>query len=107
MKFTWGRGSSAGTKQLSRRLPPDRRPKGAIATDEAGEPSVTLRCCPVGEGARSSRRGGGRAPAIMAIPDYQTLMLPVLTLAAKGETRVPAVAEQIANDLGLSQMAQS
>jgi hypothetical protein len=43
----------------------------------------------------------------MAIPDYQTLMVPVLTLASKGETRVPDVAEKIANDLGLSQAAQT
>lgn len=39
----------------------------------------------------------------MAIPDYQTLMLPVLRRAAEGETRVPEVAERIADDLGLSQ----
>lgn len=32
----------------------------------------------------------------MAIPDYQTLMLPVLQLAAAGETRVPEAAEKIA-----------
>ncbi|MBB2842649.1 UNVERIFIED_ORG: restriction endonuclease Mrr [Rhizobium etli] len=37
------------------------------------------------------------------IPDYQTLMLPVLLLAAKGETRVADVAERIADDLGLTQ----
>lgn len=36
------------------------------------------------------------------IPDYQTLMLPVLRLAAEGETRVAEVAERIANDLGLT-----
>jgi restriction system protein len=39
----------------------------------------------------------------MAIPDYQTLMLPVLTLAAHGETRVPAVATKIADQLGLTE----
>jgi restriction system protein len=38
----------------------------------------------------------------MAIPDYQTLMLPVLRYAAQGETRVPDVAERIADDLGLT-----
>ncbi len=38
----------------------------------------------------------------MPIPDYQTLMLPVLRLAAEGETRVPAVAEGIADELGLT-----
>ena len=38
----------------------------------------------------------------MPIPDYQTLMLPVLRLAAEGETRVPDVAERIANLFQLS-----
>lgn len=36
------------------------------------------------------------------IPDYQSLMLPVLRLAAVGETRVANVAEQLADDLGLT-----
>lgn len=36
------------------------------------------------------------------IPDYQSLMLPVLRLAAVGETRVADVAERIADDLGLT-----
>lgn len=40
----------------------------------------------------------------MAIPDYQTLMLPLLTLAANGETRVPAAAAVIADQLGLSEL---
>lgn len=39
----------------------------------------------------------------MTIPDYQSLMLPVLRLAAAGETRVAEVAERIANELGLSE----
>lgn len=38
----------------------------------------------------------------MPIPDYQTLMLPVLRLAAVGETRVADVAERIADNLGLT-----
>lgn len=38
----------------------------------------------------------------MAIPDYQTLMLPVLRCASLGETRVPEVEERIADELGLS-----
>lgn len=38
----------------------------------------------------------------MAIPDYQTLMLPVLSVAAKGETSVPAAAQIIADQLGLT-----
>jgi restriction system protein len=39
----------------------------------------------------------------MAIPDYQSLMLPVLKVAAMGETRVPAAADQIADALGLTE----
>ena len=38
----------------------------------------------------------------MAIPDYQTLMLPVLRLAAHGETTVPKAAEILADEFGLS-----
>ncbi|MGV2123459.1 restriction endonuclease [Agrobacterium vitis] len=38
----------------------------------------------------------------MTIPDYQSLMLPVLRLAAEGETRVPDAAEKLADQLGLS-----
>ena len=38
----------------------------------------------------------------MAIPDYQTLMLPVLKLAAEGEWRVPNAAERIADQFGLT-----
>lgn len=38
----------------------------------------------------------------VAIPDYQTLMLPVLKVAAEGETRVPSAAEKIADVFGLS-----
>ncbi|MBM7322389.1 restriction endonuclease [Agrobacterium sp. S2] len=38
----------------------------------------------------------------MGIPDYQSLMLPVLRLAAEGETRVPDAAETLADQLGLS-----
>ena len=37
------------------------------------------------------------------IPDYQTLMLPILRLAATGETRVADVSERIADNLGLTQ----
>ncbi|MXP25689.1 restriction endonuclease [Altererythrobacter indicus] len=39
----------------------------------------------------------------MAIPNYQQLMLPLLKIAAVGETRVPIAAEKIADDLGLSE----
>ena len=38
----------------------------------------------------------------MSIPDYQSLMLPVLTASSKGEVRIGAVAEEVANNLGLS-----
>ncbi|MBN8845741.1 MAG: restriction endonuclease [Sphingomonadales bacterium] len=39
----------------------------------------------------------------MAIPDYQTLMLPVLAVAAEGEIRVPLAAGKIADALGLTE----
>lgn len=39
----------------------------------------------------------------MPIPDYQTLMLPVLRLAAEGETRVPDVEGRLADLFGLTQ----
>ncbi len=39
----------------------------------------------------------------MAIPDYQTLMLPVLRLAAEGEKRVDDVEGQIADEFHLSE----
>lgn len=39
----------------------------------------------------------------MPIPDYQSLMLPVLTIAAEGETRVPTASTRIADQLGLSE----
>lgn len=38
----------------------------------------------------------------MAVPDYQSLMLPVLRLAATGIRRVPEVADAIADEFGLS-----
>ncbi len=38
----------------------------------------------------------------MPIPDYQALMLPLLTLAANGETRVPDVEQQIADEFSLT-----
>jgi restriction system protein len=39
----------------------------------------------------------------MAIPDYQKLMLPVLSIAAEGEARVPVAAQTIADRLGLTE----
>lgn len=38
----------------------------------------------------------------MTIPDYQSLMLPVLRYAAKAEQRVPDLAEKVADDFGLT-----
>lgn len=38
----------------------------------------------------------------MSIPDYQSLMLPVLRLAAEGEKRVADVADRIADEVGLT-----
>lgn len=38
----------------------------------------------------------------MSIPDYQSLMLPVLVASSKGEVKVGAVVEELANQLGLS-----
>lgn len=43
----------------------------------------------------------------MAIPDYQTLMLPVLKRAAQGETRVPEVEEKIAAEFNLTSEEQN
>jgi len=39
----------------------------------------------------------------MAIPDYQTLMLPVLQLAGEGEQRVADVVDLLADRLGLTE----
>ena len=39
----------------------------------------------------------------MTVPDYQSLMLPVLKVAAEGETRVPVAANRIAEELGLTE----
>jgi restriction system protein len=38
----------------------------------------------------------------MAIPDYQTLMLPVPRASAAGETRIVDVADRLADDFRLS-----
>lgn len=40
------------------------------------------------------------------VPDYQSLMLPVLRAAADGEQRIGAVAQRLAHDLGLSEEAR-
>ncbi len=41
------------------------------------------------------------------VPDYQSLMLPVLRAAAGGEQRIGAVAQRLADDLGLSEAARA
>jgi restriction system protein len=38
----------------------------------------------------------------MSIPDYQSLMLPVLVASSKGEVRIGPVVDQLADELGLS-----
>ena len=38
----------------------------------------------------------------MAIPDYQSLMLPVLRLAAEGETSTAGCIERLASELALT-----
>jgi restriction system protein len=38
----------------------------------------------------------------MSIPDYQSLMLPVLVACARGEVRIGSVVDDLANQLGLS-----
>lgn len=40
----------------------------------------------------------------MTIPDYQTLMLPLLRRAEKKDIRVPEVDGQIAQEFGLTQL---
>ncbi len=39
----------------------------------------------------------------MTIPDYQSLMLPVLEISAKGETSVPLAEVEVAARFGLSE----
>lgn len=39
----------------------------------------------------------------MPIPDYQTLMLPLLRVAAEGETRIPDIEGRLADEFALSQ----
>src|ERR1035437_8111468 len=38
----------------------------------------------------------------MSIPDYQSLMLPVLAASSKGEVRIGSVVEDLVGQLGLS-----
>jgi restriction system protein len=43
----------------------------------------------------------------MSIPDYQSLMLPVLDASSRGEVRIGEVAEELADKLGLSSEERS
>jgi len=43
----------------------------------------------------------------MPIPDYQSLMLPVLVASSKGEVRIGSVVEQLADQLGLTTQERS
>jgi len=45
----------------------------------------------------------GESEWTMAVPDYQSLMLPVLMSAANGEVRIGAVVEKLADELTLSE----
>ena len=54
---------------------------------------------------RSERTEG--AKKTMSIPDYQSLMLPVLVDSSKGEVHIGAVVDELANQLGLSQEERS
>jgi restriction system protein len=38
----------------------------------------------------------------MPIPDYQSMMLPVLVASSKGEVRIASVVEELADQLGLN-----
>ena len=42
----------------------------------------------------------------MSIPDYQTLILPVLTVAAEGETCAPVVVDRVPDLFELSSRGQ-
>jgi restriction system protein len=44
---------------------------------------------------------------VAAIPDFQSLMLPVLRAARSGEVRVSAVVQGLADDLALSEEART
>ena len=48
---------------------------------------------------------GGRVE--MSIPDYQSLMLPVLLASSRGEVRIGPVVDEVANQLGLSPQERS
>jgi restriction system protein len=44
---------------------------------------------------------------VAAIPDFQSLMLPVLRAARSGEVRIGAVVQTLADDLALSEEART
>ena len=39
----------------------------------------------------------------MTVPDYQSLMLPVLKIASQGEIRISDAVEKLASELGLTE----
>lgn len=43
----------------------------------------------------------------MPIPDYQSLMLPVLAVSSKGEVRIGSVVEELADQLHLNPQERS
>jgi len=52
---------------------------------------------------KDDNRGVFRGALIMRVPDYQTLMLPVLRTAESGEVRIGFIIEQLANEFNLSE----
>src|SRR3546814_4675122 len=56
----------------------------------------------LGEGGPGRLKGRNEERGVLAIPDYQTLMLPVLRLACENERRVVDVVEQIADEFELT-----
>jgi len=43
----------------------------------------------------------------MAVPDYQSLMLPVLVASSKGDVRIGSVVDELADELGLTSEERS
>src|SRR3546814_11598440 len=56
----------------------------------------------LGEGGPGRLKGRNEERGVLAIPDYQTLMLPVLRLACENERRVVDVVKQIAEEFELT-----
>ena len=89
-------------EELARR-PSPRRPCPNAAT----RGSTATRCCKPTAAATStscarSRSGRGRFDNNMTVPDYQSLMLPVLYASSKGEVRVGDAINDIGDQLELT-----